>query len=159
MAALEGIGLALLILGILLAGLEMILPGFGLPGIAGGLSIIAGIVMMSKTVEEGLKISAIVIVILAIMLAIVVVFFHSKKIKSPIILEKELTKDPGYIDSEDLNYLVGKEGVTTSILRPAGRCEIEGVSFEVRSDGEYIEKGKKVKIIKIESSMIIVKEC
>lgn len=159
LSTVEIVGLVLLIVGIILVGIEMILPGFGVPGISGTVGIIIGIIMMSKTIEQGLKLTAIVIVILALMLAIVVLFFHSKKIKSPIVLDKELTKDPGYISSQDLEYLVGKQGETLTALRPAGKCDIEGVTFEVRSEGAFIEKNKKVSIVKIQSNMIVVKEC
>lgn len=159
MSTLATVGLVLLVIGIILVGVEMILPGFGAPGITGAIGIVAGIIMMSTSIEGALKLTAIVIVILAVMLALVVLFFHSRKIKSPIILDKELTKDPGYISSQDLEYLVGKEGVSITVLRPAGKCDIEGVTFEVRSGGEYIDKDKRVKIIKIQSNMIVVKEC
>ena len=153
------IGIIVLIVGIILVGIEMLLPGFGVPGISGAIGIIAGILMLAESFEHGLKLTAIVIVVLALMLAMVVLFFHSKKIKSPIVLDKELNTDPGYLSSQDLEYLVGKEGVTTTILRPSGKCDIEGVVFEVRSAGEYIEKNKKVKIVKVQSNMLVVKEC
>ena len=159
METLITVGLVLLVIGIVLVGIEMIMPGFGVTGITGGISIIAGIVMMSDSVEGALKLSAIVIVILAILLALVILIFHSKKIKSPIILEKELNKDLDYISTKDLEYLIGKEGISSTILRPTGKCDIEGVSFEVRSENEYIDKGRKVKIIKIQNNMLVVKEC
>lgn len=159
LSTLEIIGLVILIVGIILIGVEMMIPGFGVPGISGTICVIIGIVMMAKTWEQGLRIAAIVIVILALILAIVVMFFHSKKIKSPIILDKELTKDPGYLSAMDLEYLIGKQGVTTTALRPTGKCDIEGVTFEVKSESQYIEKDSKVVIIKIQSNTIIVKEC
>lgn len=153
------IGLVILVIGIILIGIEMILPGFGAPGTAGTIATLAGIGLMSDSIETALKTGAIVIVILAIMLASVVVLFHSRKIKSPLILEKELHQDPDYLSSQDLEYLVGKEGVTITPLRPAGKCDLEGVIFEVRSADTFIEKNRRVKIIKVQSNTLMVREC
>lgn len=54
MGTLEIIGIILLIAGFVLAGIEMYLPGFGLPGILGGACLILGIIFTAKTIEQGL---------------------------------------------------------------------------------------------------------
>lgn len=153
------LGIFLLLIGLFLAGVEMVLPGFGLPGISGAISLVAGVALLSKSVEQALTILVILVVILAIMLTCILVFFQSRKVKSPLRLEEELGKKDGFLNAEDLAYLVGKEGETETDLRPTGKCDMEGISFEVRSENGFIEKGKKVKVIKIQSNSLIVKEC
>ena len=81
-----------------------------------------------------------------------------KKIKPPIVLQEELKADKGYLSSSDLDYLVGKEGIASTDLRPAGKCDIDGVEFDVRSEGHYIAKGSKVQIIRVQGNTLIIKE-
>lgn len=51
---------------------------------------------------------------------------------------------------------VGIEGQTTSTLRPVGKAEINNRTYEVKTLGEYIETGKRVRVIKILSNQIFV---
>ena len=55
--------------------------------------------------------------------------------------------------------LVGAEGVTVTTLRPVGKAEIGGEVLVVRADGEYLEKGARVKIITVEGNQIHVSRC
>lgn len=152
------IGMLLLIAGFVLVGVEMVLPGFGAPGITGGICLVAGILLTADTIEAGLTITVIVVVLLAVMFTIILALFHMKKIKSPIVLQEELKADKGYLSSSDLEYLVGKEGVASTDLRPAGKCNIDGVEFDVRSEGKYVASGKKVRIIRVQGNTLIIKD-
>lgn len=153
------LGFLLLALGLGLIGVEMVIPGFGAPGIAGGISLVAGVILASDSIERAVTLIVIILVILAIMLTCVIVFFHSKDIKSPIALKEELGKKDGFLNADDMAYLVDKKGVVITDLRPSGKCEIDGITFAVRSENGYIEKGQKVKVVKIVSNDLIVKEC
>ncbi|MDO5155603.1 MAG: NfeD family protein [Eubacteriales bacterium] len=159
MEVLTVIGFVLLVIGIILMGIEMVIPGFGIPGISGIISIVIGVLLAAKSLKEGLTIITVVVVILAIMMTVTIVFFHSGRVKSPISLEEALDAGPGYLNSSDLQYLVGKEGMSITVLRPTGKCDVDGVSFEVRSENGYIEKSKKIKIVKVQGNTLIVREC
>lgn len=135
----------------------MVVPGFGLPGISGIAALIGGVLLTAKTVEQGLTITMIVIVLLAVMITVVLLVL--KRVKPPFVLDNELKAEQGYLNSSDLEYLLGKEGVAETDLRPAGKCDIEGVEFDVRAEGKYLEKGTKVRISRIHENMIMVKEC
>lgn len=50
----------------------------------------------------------------------------------------------------------GDEGFTISVLRPVGKAEIEGKTVEVTTNGNYIQNGTRVKILKISSNQILV---
>ena len=152
------IGILLLTAGFVLVGTEMVLPGFGVPGIAGGICLVAGIFMTADSIEAGLTITVIVVVLLAVMFTVILALFHMKKIKPPIVLEEELKAEKGYLSASDLEYLVGKEGVASTDLRPAGKCNIDGVEFDVRSEGKYVANGRNVRIIRIQGNTLIIKE-
>lgn len=51
---------------------------------------------------------------------------------------------------------IGDEGITVSTLRPMGKAEFNSKTFEVKTSGNYIERGEKVKITQIESNQIVV---
>lgn len=150
-------GMILLVAGFVLIGVELVVPGFGLPGISGIAALIGGVLLTAKTVEQGLTITMIVIVLLAVMITVVLLVL--KRVKPPFVLDNELKAEQGYLNSSDLEYLLGKEGVAETDLRPAGKCDIEGVEFDVRAEGKYLEKGTKVRISRIHENMIMVKEC
>ena len=152
----EILGLVLLIAGFLLVGIELVVPGFGLPGISGILCLGAGIILTADTVEQGITITIIVVVILAVMVTIGLTLL--KKVKPPFVLTDELKADRGFLNSRDLDYLVGKTGMAATDLRPGGKCDIEGITFDVRTEGKYIKKGSAIKIKGIHENTIIVQE-
>ncbi len=149
-------GILLLVAGFILVGVEMVVPGFGVPGLSGIACLIGGILLTAKTVEQGLTITVIVVVLLAVMLTVVLLFF--KTVKPPFVLEDELKAEHGQLNASDLEYLVGKEGVASTDLKPVGKCDIEGVEFDVRAEGRYIEKGTRVRINRIFENTIMIKE-
>ena len=156
MGAWEILGLVLLLAGFILVGIELVVPGFGLPGISGILCLGVGIVLSADTVEQGITITIIVVVILAVMVTVGLTLL--KKVKPPFVLEDELKAEKGFLNNQDLDYLVGKAGVASTDLRPGGKCSIEGVEFDVRTEGKYIRKGSPVKIKGIHGNTIIVQE-
>ena len=150
------LGIILIIAGFILVGIEMAVPGFGAPGISDIVCLVGGVVLTAEDIEHGLTITLVVVVILAVMMTVAMVLL--KRVKSPVILDTEVRSTEGYISVSDLEYLVGKEGTAVTDLRPAGKCSIEGVEFDVRTEGRYIMRGDRVQISRIHENMIMVKE-
>lgn len=150
------LGILLLAAGFILVGIEMVIPGFGAPGISGIACLVGGILLTAKNIEQGLTITMVVVVILAVMLTVILLVI--KNVKPPFILEEDLKATPEYLNASDLEYLVGKEGVASTDLKPSGKCDIEGVEFDVRAESRYIKKGTKVKISRIHENTIMIKE-
>ena len=51
----------------------------------------------------------------------------------------------------------GEEGIALSTLKPFGKAQFKTGEFEVRSLGDYLDAGTKLKIVSIQSNQIIVK--
>ena len=51
---------------------------------------------------------------------------------------------------------VGAEGVTLSSLRPIGKAELNHKVYEVKTFGNYLDTGKKIRIVEILSNQIVV---
>lgn len=147
----------LLVIGFGLVFLEMHIPGFGVPGIAGAIFLILAVLLTAQNFAQALVMALGIVAILGIMLGIVLTCFTKRKIFKPLILPYEQKKEHGYISSSDLDYLLGKKGVTISDLRPAGSVDIDGVKFDVISNGEYISKGTNVEIFKVSGVKLLVR--
>ena len=158
MTAFEIIGIVLLIGGFVLVGIEMAVPGFGLPGISGIISLVLGIIFTADSVSEGIIMAIIVIVLLGIMLAVAMTVLSSKKVKSPMVLREDVKGEQGFLESSDLEYLVGKEGIATTDLRPAGKGNFDGIEFDILSGGSYIKKGQNIVINKVKDNKLVVVE-
>ena len=87
------VGIILFIAGFILIAVEMVVPGFGAPGISGIACLVIGLFLTADTIEEGAFITVIVLALLAIMMAIILWMLSKGKIHSPIILEEEQKKD------------------------------------------------------------------
>lgn len=51
---------------------------------------------------------------------------------------------------------VGDWGKADSTLRPAGRVNFNGLSLDVISDGQFVERGEQVKVLRIQGNVIVV---
>lgn len=78
--------------------------------------------------------------------------------KSPIILNDEESAAEGYVATRDMEVFLGKEGVTTTVLRPAGMAEFDGVKLNVVADGEYIPKDARVRVDHVEGARVVVRK-
>lgn len=152
------LAILLFIVGFILIGVEMVTPGLHAPGIIGTGCLVVAVFLISDTFQEGAIITILVLALLGIMLAVILGLLSKGKLKSPIILKEDLNKDKGYISSNDLKYLLEKQGVATTDLRPSGIGNFDGIDLDVISEGKYISKGSGLVIYKVQGSKLIVKE-
>ena len=83
---------------------------------------------------------------------------HKGRLGKTLVLSTAMKKENGYINNDDMNYFLDKTGTTLTVLRPSGTIDLDGVKLDVVSQGEYIEKGAEVKIIKVEGRKIVVRK-
>ncbi len=147
----------LIIAGLFLIGAEIFLPG-GVIGLIGTMSLLAAIVVsfFIFPMDIALLNTLAIIVLSGICIVIWVKFFPRSR------LGKSLTlADNGKsFKSASLEFmdLLGKEGVTMSVLRPAGIAKFDGKRVDVVTNGSWIESGKPVKVIQVQGIRILVKE-
>lgn len=147
-----------LIAGLVSVIIEMFHPGFGAPGIIGAILLITGIIIYSKSLLQALIMFIIIIAILGIALAIVLQSASKGRLARHLVLYDSLEKDSIPSFNGDMEYFLGSEGTTQTILRPAGSADFNGVRLDVVSDGEFIPENTAVKIVKIEGHRIVVKQ-
>jgi membrane-bound serine protease (ClpP class) len=150
--------LILFALGIGLILLEFFVPG-GIAGAIGFLAIIASFFIASDNVVH-MGISLLIALTASVLLSILMIRVFGKRMKlfKRIILTDSTSTEKGYVSNKNRLELIGVEGITLTPLRPSGTILIEDERIDVVSEGAFIPKGKKVRIIKTEGSRIVVRE-
>lgn len=148
----------ILLVGLIFLIIEMFTPGFGVFGGLGLVLLVVGIILTASTPFEALVMVVILLVILGVALSAVLHSAAKGKLSKTLILKDSLNKESGYIGTEDLEYFVGKEGIALTVLRPAGTAEFDGIRLDVVSEGEYIPKNSRVKIVQATGRRIVVKK-
>ncbi len=150
---------ALFAFSILLLLLEIfVIPGFGFAGIMGIIGLIAAILWSYgiNNMEEGLWVLS-----LAMVAAGLAVFFIVNKISmsihpaSNVFLGATLTPE-NKTAYERLSSLIGKTGMTFTVLRPAGTVMIDGDRIDAVSMGDYIEKNVPIIVKNVEGHKVLV---
>ena len=152
--------IACFLLGLGLLIVEVFMPGFGLPGISGIILEVVAIVL-TYLWHGGLAALGMTLIILAVVGIVISLALRSvnkgRLSKSPIILNDEESAADGYVATRDMEVFLGKEGVTTTVLRPTGMAEFEGVKLNVVADGEYIPKDARVRVDHVEGARVVVR--
>lgn len=150
--------LIVFILGIALIILELFVPG----GIAGtiGIAAIFGSIFLAADNVVHMGISLLIAISLSILVMIMMVKVFGKKMRffRKLILTDSTNTESGYVSNENRTELIGLEAITITPLRPAGTILLDDERIDVVSEGEYIPKDRKVRIIKAEGSRIVVRE-
>lgn len=137
--------------GILLIFLEFFLPG-AVMAIGGTLMLLASLAMFYFEASEVWH-----VVVYAISLCVVIgliIFLALRRIRKGRILHT--SDQQGFVASAYPKEMIGKMGVVTADLKPAGYIEIDGSVFSALSKLEYIEKGNKVRVIDGQGAYLIV---
>jgi membrane-bound ClpP family serine protease len=151
------VGLVLLLVGVGLIIVEMLLPGFGLPGIVGGAGLIVGIILYAKTLEQALLLLLMIIAALALLFFVLLRSVAKGRLsRSPIVLRDAAKDTAGYDAFLDVNSLLGTTGTALSMLRPSGVGEFDGQRLDVVTDGLFLPAGTAIRIVRIEGRRIMV---
>ena len=167
------------VLGLILIAVEVaILPGFGVPGIAGLLMVVGSLVfsMIDKidwhryewggdgigdfvTTISGASLDF----ALAIFGSLVLLYFIMRYLPeipmvNKTLLKATLAEGTGMETHEGANSRIGMTGEALTDLRPAGKAEIDGGILDVVAEGEFVLKGETVRIVKEDGMGVVVKK-
>ncbi len=150
--------LLMMIVGVALLVVEMYVPGFGAPGISGIALLVLGFVLLKPPLAEGLILFAILAAILCVALSICLYSASKGRLSRSKLVLNDVAVSASAAETNDLNYFIGREGVTHTALRPAGIGEFDGVKLNVVSDGEFVARGKPIRVQSVEGNRIVVRE-
>lgn len=148
--------ITLVFFGLFLLAVELlIVPGFGIPGILGLLSIIGAAILAFLEFGQGTGI----IVLSSIILTTAVttwLILRSKTWKN-ISLSKSITHRVGE-SADQIGMSSGMTGNTLSRINPMGKAKINGIEIEVTSLGKLIDARRRVEVISVDGNKVFVKE-
>ena len=145
-----------LALGAALMIVEVFLPGFGLPGVSGIVLIGAGAVIVWYK-AGALSALATLLVVIAV-LAVLISYMMRRATEGGAHARIFLREKEELHSGEDMQVLLGKQGRTTSVLRPAGIGDFDGVRLNVVTEGSFIERDKPIEIVNVDGARIVVRE-
>jgi len=171
--------IVLVLVGLVLLLLEvLVIPGFGLPGIIGLICIVTGLVLamiphlpsnvpplpelepfsVSSYVQGALLKFVGAAAVVALGIWALSRILPKTPIYGNLVLQTALTQAAGYVsaDTEKYRQFLGREGITSSFLRPAGIAMFGDERLDVVSSGDLIPKGTKVRVIQIDGPRVVV---
>ncbi|SOC20837.1 membrane-bound serine protease (ClpP class) [Ureibacillus xyleni] len=145
-------------IGFVLLIAELFVPG-GIVGIIGGALMIISLLFAGESVVH-MAYSILIALIISVIGMVVLMKFFGKNLHvfNKLILRDATTTEEGYVSNVNRIDLLGKIGHTITPLRPAGTVLIENERIDVVSEGSYVDSNKKVEIIQVEGSRIVVRE-
>ncbi|MCK4400837.1 hypothetical protein KAW08_00870 [bacterium] len=148
----------LFIAGITFIFIEIFVPG-GIFGLCGCLAICGSIFLCFKnypSIAFYVLILELVFAGIAILLALK--FLPKTKFGKYVILSKKESENEGFVSHDSLDDIKDKEGIALTLLRPAGKAKINEKKFDVVTEGGYIQKNEKVKVVMISGKKIVVRK-
>jgi membrane-bound serine protease (ClpP class) len=158
--------LLLVVAGILLLALELfIIPGFGIAGVLGVGALLGGLILSmtggGANAEFVLRIAGRVVssLVVALLASLVVLRFLPRlPLARRLVLETDLEASEGYASAPDTDRRwLGRTGHAVSPLRPAGIAHFDGERVDVVSDGDLIEPGATIEVIRVDGNRIVVR--
>jgi membrane-bound serine protease (ClpP class) len=155
----------LVFVGLVLLAVELFLiPGFGITGILGILALIAGLTLSlvgagaTAEIVVGAITRVAVSLLVALAASVVLLRFLPKlPFGRQLILHTGLGADTGYASApESDRQWLGTQGTAVSPLRPAGIADIDGKRVDVVSQGEWIDAGTPITVIRVDGNRIVV---
>jgi len=140
--------LSLVVGGLLLLLMEIfVIPGFGVVGIMGIGSLLAGTIVAWNYLGPMYGVLTIIGGVGATGLAL---YFFPRKA-----LTLEAKHDTQAARTE-LAALVGRIGRSVSPLRPSGNAEIADETVDVITDGQYVDANRKIRVVRVEGARVVV---
>jgi membrane-bound serine protease (ClpP class) len=168
--------LVLFLVSVLLIGLELlVIPGFGVAGVAGITGLLVSLVLAMHKPDVGdfgweqFK-EALLTTLLSTSCAVVAMVTCAKYMpksklvrRAGLVLDGRLAgtsraQEPVPADAERTDpWPIGEQGVAATALRPAGKARVGETLLDVVAEGDFIDAGTPVIVVKREGPMTVVR--
>lgn len=151
--------IACLVLGFILLGAEIYVPG-GILGTLGGLALLGAIIVGFRVEQFGTQ-GGIISAFIILTTVIAGLFFWIKYFPdTPVGRMLSLADSEADYKADDAGNreLLGAEGVAGNNLRPSGIAAINERRIDVIADGSWIEKGARLKVIDVSGNRVVVRK-
>ncbi|MHC4727953.1 MAG: NfeD family protein [Planctomycetota bacterium] len=138
---------------------EIFIPSGGLISLCALACVIGGAVIFFQvsTMAGWIGIGVALVMIPTVLIFAYKIFPKTRFGKSVTLTPPERQQGDAVPDTSELKELLGAAGVVLTPLRPVGMCDFAGRRIECVAESGYVEKGKKVKVINVESTQLTVR--
>lgn len=143
-----------LVLGVGLIVLEICLPGFGVPGISGTILTTFSLLVMVNYIGWGTLLVAVGILLL-LGCVLLIVSRSAKKGKGRFVLHSSINQQQEQVEERVMPEM---HGVALTDLHPSGIASFGEKKTDVVTQGEFISKQARIKVIEADGNRIVVKE-
>ena len=150
--------IAVFLAGVLMIIVEILLPTVGLLAGLGVAAMLYSMVLALGGDIGALAALGIALVISIVLFLLIVSRLPSSKLWNKIVLQKSARTEEGYVSAMEEKGLIGKTGEVLTELRPAGTARIDGRPVDVISEGAFIQKGKRIVVLSVNGSRVVVRE-
>jgi len=156
LAGMSGVLEVLLFLGgvLLLLAEIFVIPGFGIAGIGGIAAILASIYFTFG--NQTLYVASLAVLIVAAGLLLAVRLLPRTRTGRALVLESAIAGEAP--PEAKLRPLEGAIGKALTPLRPAGVAQFGERKVDVVAEGEFIEKGSTVRVVRVEGVRVVVRK-
>ncbi len=163
----------LFVIGVILLAVEIfVIPGFGVAGISGIILIVGSLILSLVANIDGFDFTfasseqltrAVLQVTIILTLAIVGFLVFNERITNSAAFKKLTLQDTlggegSTAALSELDALVGKTGIAATDLRPTGRITVDDERYEAATDGELLEKGTEIVVVRSRGNYVQVKK-
>ncbi len=138
---------------------EVFVPSGGIISFFSLICLIGGVIIFFRhSTFAGVAGVIIALIMIPSVLIIAYRIFPKTKFGKTVTLTPPLRQQGDAIpDTEELKSLIGKIGVVLSPLRPVGMCDFSGRRIECVAETGYIEKGKEIRVIRVQGTQLTVR--
>ena len=148
------------------------IPGFGVAGLSGILLAFTGLVLSLidninfdfEAVHPEKILTAITTVVVALFGGFMLSILLSKRLFTAdsgafrnLSLHATQEKEEGYVGVENFKGLIGKEGMSYTVLRPSGKVKIDGKIYDAVANLGMIDRGEPVTVVRVVSGRYVEK--
>lgn len=148
----------LFVCGMVLLMVEIFLPG-GILGIFGGIALIASVTWACFMYPEYSTFIITGSVIVAVMTLIAGLYIMSRTGTSRLlVLRTSQLAEEGWVSNVSEEAILNQTGEVFTSLRPAGSIIVDDKRYDAVSDGNFIDKGDRVRVIEVQGNRVVVEK-
>ncbi|GAA0457724.1 NfeD family protein [Alkalibacillus silvisoli] len=154
---LVGLGFAL---GLVLIIVDGKFIGDGIMGVIGFLVVIFSVAFAAPNgLYATYSIAGVILGALSSLVLLKVNALPKRTMWKKMALKDQLTSEKGYNTmNESYKELIGKTGVTETVLRPIGTIKVNDERLSGVSNGQWIESGEQIKVVNVDGTKILVEK-
>ena len=154
--------IVLLAIGLIMLVIEVFVPGFGVFGIMGTASTVAGV--LARVLGKGLDAYTIVVYVAMLVFLVVIVLFIAflasfvfakrNKRQNQLVYYPKNFQGGNLFTTQESSALVGKFGVALTDLNPSGKIKIDDGVYDAVCSTEYIKANAAIQAVFVDGNKI-----